>query len=815
MLDPLSRFYKQLQTLLLPEPELQAQSQSSAFLPPAPTSPKSAVLDLQCVIDAAAESQETPERSPSPQPQSMKLDFNPSHLTKHLYVPSGKWDWMKDQKITDESSRFLSAGAVCSAFYRKGRAAGRDIEYICKSWHGLLWKAFFSELALYKKQLRPLQGICVPHVIGVFAAPAVINVVMEPPHHSFWIEASTDMPLSLKQRCVDAISQIHSCGVLHGDIELRHMLIGGDARVTIIDFQESTALEPNEELFLFPATEAEQRMEMRKAKVKLDYPGSRLYEKEKRERCLKRKRLNDAEIQKSLSLPGYKPQLEEAPEDDILNPPVLKIKEWNDWLVARSVPQVFIVPGQSFEQRKNAYHAFLNALDPSPTLSDPVSEPADEKLSAGPSFAHAQVQTERDMQLTDNEDTFAHPVKVPSVQSRPTQFPSPIDMDIRQKQKALSLEDVFPRSTLDPFPSVSAHDLSLPTGSFERLNILRDLAEFPAQVPGDILPSIARDLLNQETARVNRVSLTRKRASPFDSHTSERPIKRSRLDDGSEELLSSLPITTAGTSQNSLCLADLIPDSSPSEWNTGNSEFFAPSPFETKPLGLGAYAWLPNLRYPSAPVGRASEQRTWAQIAMKSLGTCALQELPHPDLIKLFPHHPRWAEADVQVFLGRLHRRENELAMAALRHPDKRVMGPRHPRSLGNLKRTLSEIQHNLEHTSPDVLIREPDSMRLKPVERDDAHASSESAVLGPDTDSRKQPNQLSRPYDAPLGHDGPLPRKVRFHEDITAFSPPPSPIASSDAVEMPHTTESESQPWYQKPFNLLTQVFTGYSGLY
>ncbi|KAJ3719685.1 hypothetical protein C8R42DRAFT_542846, partial [Lentinula raphanica] len=73
------------------------------------------------------------------------------------------------------------------------------------------------------------QGICVPHVIGVFAAPAVINVVMEPPHHSFWIEASTDMPLSLKQRCVDAIAQIHSCGVLHGDIELRHMLIGGDA----------------------------------------------------------------------------------------------------------------------------------------------------------------------------------------------------------------------------------------------------------------------------------------------------------------------------------------------------------------------------------------------------------------------------------------------------------------------------------------------------------------------------------------------------------------------------------------------------------
>ncbi|KAJ3813676.1 hypothetical protein F5876DRAFT_4922, partial [Lentinula aff. lateritia] len=76
--------------------------------------------------------------------------------------------------------------------------------------------------------LRPLQGRCVPHVIGIFTGPGAINVAMEPPHSSFWIEASTDMPLSLKERCVDAIAQIHSCGVFHGDIQLRHILIGGD-----------------------------------------------------------------------------------------------------------------------------------------------------------------------------------------------------------------------------------------------------------------------------------------------------------------------------------------------------------------------------------------------------------------------------------------------------------------------------------------------------------------------------------------------------------------------------------------------------------
>ncbi|KAJ3768742.1 hypothetical protein FB446DRAFT_814835 [Lentinula raphanica] len=256
---------------------------------------------------------------------------------------------------------------------------------------------------------------------------------------------------------------------------------------------------------------------------------------------------NDLLAIKSLSLPGYKPQLEEAPKDDILNPPVAKIEEWNDWLVARSVPQVFIVPGQSFEQRKNEYHAFLTALDPSPTLSDPVSEAADEKLSAGPSFAHAQVQTERDMQLTDNEDTSAHPVKAKAKGPQSRGFiPS---FNIRSVPLRISTQLITPHPLLP-------------------INILRDLAEFPAQVPGDLLPSIARNLLNQETARgVNRVSLTRERASPFDSQTSERPIKRSRLDDGSDELLSSLPITTAGTSQNSPCLADSISDSSPSECN--------------------------------------------------------------------------------------------------------------------------------------------------------------------------------------------------------------------------------------------------------
>ncbi|THU94836.1 hypothetical protein K435DRAFT_560368, partial [Dendrothele bispora CBS 962.96] len=108
---------------------------------------------------------------------------------------------------------------MCNAYIKKGEIGGKTITYVCKSWKtSTEWNDGFY-----------LEALVVPYIISLFTAPGFINVAMEPPHHSFWIEASTDMPLILKQRCVEAFEKLHACGVLHGDVELRHMLIGGDA----------------------------------------------------------------------------------------------------------------------------------------------------------------------------------------------------------------------------------------------------------------------------------------------------------------------------------------------------------------------------------------------------------------------------------------------------------------------------------------------------------------------------------------------------------------------------------------------------------
>ena len=56
------------------------------------------------------------------------------------------------------------------------------------------------------------------------------------PHPSFWMEASPDMPFVLKEEVVTAYSKLHSLGVIHGNPQLRNILICADGRVKLIDF---------------------------------------------------------------------------------------------------------------------------------------------------------------------------------------------------------------------------------------------------------------------------------------------------------------------------------------------------------------------------------------------------------------------------------------------------------------------------------------------------------------------------------------------------------------------------------------------------
>lgn len=229
------------------------------------------------------------------------------------------------------------------------------------------WEGFSSELALYKSSnhMRPLQGVVVPHIIGVYMTPGFIDIAMELPHPCFWIEASPDMPHSLKQRCVEAFERLHQQGILHGDVELRHMLIGADCKVTIIDFQLSRSSIPIEEVGLHVATPEEFRMEMRRVKYKLDFQEARAREYAKMHRTAALANKNQ-QIALQLQAWGKTPTAEDfiEPRQEDLSDPAVPIDVWSEeWIIAcTAAPTRFIVPGQTANQVEAALNSFLSCV---------------------------------------------------------------------------------------------------------------------------------------------------------------------------------------------------------------------------------------------------------------------------------------------------------------------------------------------------------------------------------------------------------------------------------------------------------------------
>lgn len=135
---------------------------------------------------------------------------------------------------------------------------------------------FYPEMALYASTcfLRPLQGFLVSRIIGIYSAPGgIVDVAMEPPHPRGWAEASRASPDAVKQRIVDAYARIHARGILHGDIELRHMLVDEDGKVTLIDFGlAKTTRAGFEPLGLEVCHPAALEREMRRVRFVLDFP---------------------------------------------------------------------------------------------------------------------------------------------------------------------------------------------------------------------------------------------------------------------------------------------------------------------------------------------------------------------------------------------------------------------------------------------------------------------------------------------------------------------------------------------------------------
>lgn len=286
---------------------------------------------------------------------------------------------------------------MCEASIKQGILGGRKITYISKTCvmlsirnHKLVSKDSFLQMAPFSEMgrfllrgknifsmdfrltylglqmtlyadpsyLRSLQGNVIPEIIGLYLVDGAISVAMELPSSTFWVEASDDMSDHLKRKCIAAFDEVHSRGVLHDDVELRHMLVSAAGEVTLIDFQMSRALKPKYEVGLQRATEAEFRLEKRKILYKLDFDNARWKENAKRTRVMTRRERNNERRRRRKHLPlGTKPGPEDEYElddrDDIINPIVDDMIWLRLWVGDEFTPSCYVVPGQD-EQKVDA-----------------------------------------------------------------------------------------------------------------------------------------------------------------------------------------------------------------------------------------------------------------------------------------------------------------------------------------------------------------------------------------------------------------------------------------------------------------------------
>ncbi|KZV75592.1 hypothetical protein PENSPDRAFT_647126 [Peniophora sp. CONT] len=235
------------------------------------------------------------------------------------------------------SSAYIKRADVIPTAPGKGRDS---LTYVSKVWprdQVDSWVGFCSELSIYKsaRYLFPLQGVIIPRLLGVHSTDSGFAFNMEIPHPVFWFEASATMPDVLKAKVISAYSDLHVRGVLHGDVALRHILVGGDARVTIIDFQESRALVGDDAVGLGSATRSELATEMRRVRYVLDFEGARAYEDSKTRREAERRKRNkavarDLERRRRASLPLNNLKLDPPAPDDVAIPPIHpeELREW-------------------------------------------------------------------------------------------------------------------------------------------------------------------------------------------------------------------------------------------------------------------------------------------------------------------------------------------------------------------------------------------------------------------------------------------------------------------------------------------------------
>lgn len=396
-----------------------------------------------------------------------------------IYVPHGSCAWAAGEDIQQtETLSSLRQGSMCSAFIQSGVIAGRKITFISRRWNldkQADWIGFNSEMTLYNSEqyLKPLQGVIVPRIIGVHILPGAISIAMELPHQSFWIEASPTMPDVLKERAMQGLEILHSRGILHGDIELRHVLVGGDGAVTFIDFQLSRSINPDESVGLEKAEDEEFRFEKRLLAFKLDLHGARASEIQKTEAFVQRTKRNKRrdELWKRRAQgarTGYIPPYEEEPEEEKIVPPVHPHDLQDTWIKNSDSPPVrIVVPGQSTEEVKVAIRTFLESLAesrPDQALSQPLLSigGSAEVSEAGPSTSSITLARAIDLSPTAVHESspslagrkrYRESSPSPSPHASLDSFDSPPSKRIRRETESSSSASVS--STIHSLPAMS------------------------------------------------------------------------------------------------------------------------------------------------------------------------------------------------------------------------------------------------------------------------------------------------------------------------------------------------------------------------
>ncbi|KAI0669963.1 hypothetical protein C8Q78DRAFT_1079873 [Trametes maxima] len=278
------------------------------------------------------------------------------------YTPVSRLAWTRGHPIVD--TRLLHNMQVNPAFsitLMKGTIDGTELVYISKQWSLAsrhMWRGFYSELKLYSsdKYLRNLQGIIVPRLINIYDSPTSFSLAFEPPHTSFWMEASADMPRVLKKAVIQAFIILHQQGIQHGDPQLHNILIGGDGRVTLINFHAASARDPIPEVGLSQTDRGLLALEMRQVMFKLDYEGARARE------YARHKRFVDLEKRNKYLVWRGKPT--ETPTVDELEERPIHPTEWKTrWINGLDVkPRRFTVPGQEPDEVQRCIDSFNNML---------------------------------------------------------------------------------------------------------------------------------------------------------------------------------------------------------------------------------------------------------------------------------------------------------------------------------------------------------------------------------------------------------------------------------------------------------------------